>query len=317
MKWQFMGIDGDISWLLVEAAIGNYSAIKYASEIEDFASTYAEIIVGLRCLRANTASISNAEPESLGYERYDDKTYIEVVEDLFHSESIYCDDNHLNDQDYINIVNYKYPNEYDRCAIVKTSFVSKDLVQEGTGRDFSYWTEFYKYNYKVVVRKNVQLDETREYSFEELYSLVKSKDILIISYNSFETFDASDRKKEIISGRQLSKLQREEWLESVKEPNNPFHSEYMAYLKQSITDELINESISACVSGCKKLFEYPKDKRIMNRIRASDYNDAVFEGMSAEQRLSFVKQYEQSNDLINKSRAIFENYSSEYKIIFS
>lgn len=315
MKWQFMQIDGtDISRFLVEAAIGNYSAIKYASEIEDSVSMFAEIITGLRCLRANTPSISIAEPESLGYERYDDKTYIEVVKDLFRAESMFCDYNRLDDQDYINIVNSKYPNEYDRCAIVKSNFVTKeDLI----GKHFSHCAEFYKYSYKVLVHKNVLLDETKEYSFEKLYYMVKSRDILIIACYSNESHDTSDRKKEIISGRQLSKLQREEWLESVKEPNNPFHSEYMAYLKQSITDELINEGISVCVSGCKKLFEYPKDKRIMNRIRASGYNDAVFEGMSAEQRLSFVKQYEKSNDLVKKSIAIFENYSDEYKIIFS
>ena len=306
MKFQFIQIDDtDNSRFLVEAAIGNYSAIKYASKIEYIVSMYAEIIAGLRCLKANTDSIFSAESESLGYERYDDKTYIEVVESLFHNKIIYCDDNHLNDQDYINIANSKYRNEYDRCAIIKSDFVSDFMMEE------------VKHTFKVVVRRNVYLDPTREYYFDELYDMVKSRDILIISYYSLEAVDDSDSKKEKISTRQLSKLQRKNWLQFVKESDNPFHSEYMAYLKQSITDELINESINACICGCQKFFEYPKAEQILDRVKSDEFNNEVFEGMNAEQRVMFVKQCEQSSDLINKSRAIFENYSNEYKMIFS
>ncbi len=308
MKFQFIQIDDtDNSRFLVEAAIGNYSAIKYASEIEYIVSMYAEIIAGLRCLKANTDSISSADPESLGYERYDDKIYIGVIESLFHNASIYCDDNHLNDQDYINIANFKYRNKYDRCAIVKSSLVS-DFMDEKV-----------KHSYKVVVRRGVYIDQATEYSFKELYDMVKSRDILIISFYSAEAFDDTNCQEERISSGKLGKLKRNEWLQFVKESDNPFHSEYMAYLKQSITDELINESINACICGCQKLFEHPKIEQIFDRVKSDDYNDdnEVFKGMSTNQRLSFVKQYEQSNDLINKSRAIFENYSSEYKIIFS
>lgn len=305
------------STFLVEAAINNSSAIRYASEVEYDICSLAEKVAMLRCLKANTSSLSLNEPESLGYERYDDKKYIEVVEELFWFEEENCDDNHLSDQDYINIANLKYSSEYDRCVIIKSNLVIKNIEQEGTGRDFSFWTEFYKYSYKVVVHKNFKLDLNKEYSLDELIFLKESRDILIVKCYLNKTHDAKDRKVAVTGCKRLNELQPKEWLESVKESGNLFHSEYMTYFRQHINEELINECISVLSDACQKILECPEDKDIRMELRA--YKDKydnleVFDGMDTNQRLRYVKQYEKSHDLVKKAKKIIANYSEAYRM---
>ncbi len=305
MKLHFRRVDYiDCSDFLVEAAFNNDSAIRFALGIEEEVFSLSKKVAELRCL-----------PELFGYAKRDYKRLIETIEDLFYFEGEDCDYNHLTDQDYINIANFVFPNEYDRVFIIKSGFATKFFMQEGTGRDFSYWTEFYEYSYKVIARKNVYLDETKEYSLEELVSLIKSKDILIIAGYANET-DGRNCKNKVVSDEQLSKLQSKEWLEFLQEDGHPFQKYYIAYLKQFITGKLIDECLNSCYCACNKLLEYPGDKSIMESISDNGW-EKVFEGMDANQLLMSVKQYAKSNDIINKARAIIVQYSDVYQKYFA
>ena len=308
MNLIFRRIFLDGSEYLVEVAAYNESAIKYALEIDSFISYLASTVKSLNCLRANASASQPDGQESLGFEKLDDKKFMEILEEFFVFESNDNDDNHLNNHDYVEIANLRYPNEYDRCVVIKSDFIFKEQMREGTGRDFSYWDEFHRYSFRVVVRKDVYVDETREYTLDEIISMIESRDIIVANSIPTKTSDPEDFKKAVIFEEKVGKLNTEEWLCHVGEESNPFHPYYMAYIKSFVTEELINMAIDNCIEECRKVLEYPEDELIINML-SWNKNQKSFEGMSDEEKLQFVKDYEKSHDIIRKAREIIFRYS--------
>ena len=308
MNLIFRRISLDGSEYLVEVAAYNESAIKYALEVDSSISYLASTVKNLNCLMTNASASQSNGQEALDFEKLDDKRFMEILEEYFIFKNEDSDNNHLNDNDYVEIANLRYPNEYDRCVVIKSSFIFKEYKHDGSGRDFSHWQEFYRYNFKVVVRKGFDIDETKEYSLDEIISMIESRDIIVAYTIPFETSDPKDFKKAVIFEEKVGKLNTKEWLCHVDEEENSFHSFYMAYIKSFVTEELINMAIDNCTEECRKVLEYPEDELIINML-SWNKNQKSFEGMSDEEKLQFVKDYEKSHDIIRKAKEIIFNYS--------
>ena len=63
---------------------------------------------------------------------------------------------------------------------IKTDDVSSMVRQEGHGRDFSWWTEWYNVKYDVVTESNFKFED-RVYTKSEISVLVRQKKVMVIN----------------------------------------------------------------------------------------------------------------------------------------
>ncbi len=74
-------------------------------------------------------------------------------------------------EDIINLMNIHYGSHYDTSVKLPTKMELSDVASEGHGRDFSYWTEFYRIVVDAATNKGVEFED-RSYSYEEIKRLI-------------------------------------------------------------------------------------------------------------------------------------------------
>lgn len=75
---------------------------------------------------------------------------------------------------------FKNPKKYS----IKTNDICEILKDEGHGRDFSWWTEYYQAEYDVY-SENKSLDPNKVYTKQEIKDLADAKKIIIINKHSY------------------------------------------------------------------------------------------------------------------------------------
>ena len=88
----------------------------------------------------------------------------------------------LEDDDYIEYINYKNNSDYDKVISIGTDVIFKDTQTEGHGRDFSFWTVSYRLYLKVAVLDELEQND-KFYTMDEIKMLIKEGKIYpIYSY---------------------------------------------------------------------------------------------------------------------------------------
>lgn len=100
----------------------------------------------------------------------------------------------LDDNDYLEYVNYTTNKNYDKVVDVKTSYVFSDIQSEGHGRDFSWWTVKYRLLFKAVTTKD--FNAKKVYSYEELKELVDTDKVVLVNRLTKEVSDTSRVKQD-------------------------------------------------------------------------------------------------------------------------
>lgn len=121
------------------------------------------------------------------YEKLDDITKYNLIRqfcDLF-----------LKDEDIIELINLKFNKNFNKSVCIPTKMEYDYMVQEGHGRDFSWWTVKKRIMLNCAIDKNFIL-ENKNYSYDEIMNLINEKKIYPIYYNSKEINKFSEDKEE-------------------------------------------------------------------------------------------------------------------------
>ena len=94
----------------------------------------------------------------------------------------------LEDNDYIDYINYKYSSNYDRVISIATDVINKDIQREGHGRDFSWWTVSYRMYLKVAVFGELE-NSDKFFTMDEIWELIKDSKIYPIDWYCEECDD--------------------------------------------------------------------------------------------------------------------------------
>ena len=94
----------------------------------------------------------------------------------------------LEDNDYIDYINYKNNSNYDRVVSIATDVINKDIQREGHGRDFSWWTVSYRMYLKVAVLGELE-NSDKFYTINEIKELIKNGKIYPIDWYVLECDD--------------------------------------------------------------------------------------------------------------------------------
>lgn len=86
--------------------------------------------------------------------------------------------------------------------IIKVEGTAEHIEQEGHGRDFSWWTEYYKCSYEVVCSENTVFED-REYTQEEIKQLIEQGKICVINNNIKRGEQLYSRSKKLKSGQNI------------------------------------------------------------------------------------------------------------------
>lgn len=93
----------------------------------------------------------------------------------------------LDDSDYINYINFKTGNEFNKVIKLETNVIDSYMHTEGHGKDFSWWMEKLRLCLSVAV--NGQLETTNRYfTTDEIKELIKNNKIYPI-YSFYEKCD--------------------------------------------------------------------------------------------------------------------------------
>ena len=307
----FYGDDVD---LFVATVFEEGDTIDYASRLQHSLKKYVSFLKSLLKLKGKGIMID-------AYENDEEDTI--NINNLFSIS--------LTEEDFINIANLMYPNEYDRVMTLHANYVGKYRKEEGHGKNFSWWEEFYEYSYRVIARKNVQLDMAKKYSSCELKALIESRDILIIQAIREEVFKPDDNMC-IVDCLDTQKVKiilnpdKNTWLVHICNPKNMFYKCYVSYIMECLKP-YIDELFSILISKIKDLLRCPGDNEIKRWVNddavsyASLYNKVsktklkFIKSLSVKQRLEYVKKYEEENGIVKTAIEIVMQYSKEYKSI--
>lgn len=106
------------------------------------------------------------------YDKLTNKDYYKMICNFY--------DIRLEDSDYIDYINYKTGNKFDRIIKLETDIINKDIESEGHGRDFSWWTVSYRLCLNVAV--NCELENSDKYfTMDEIKELIKDNKIYPIN----------------------------------------------------------------------------------------------------------------------------------------
>ena len=311
---------GDSSgYCVVEAAREMQTPLMYAARIEEDLTFSVDTIDRILVLAANLIGEKPYKDFCFyrPFKKYSDEEILEEIRELFVYEKGEDNTITLFDEDYLNIYNSYAPFKYDRCTVLNTDYITKYIASDGHGRDFSWWTEYYNYSYKVLVKKGVALNEDKKYTLEEIAELQKSGDIVIIQAH-VEEVKGRDHEKDQEKALEYSKkdidLMREEWLEKIVYPKHPHYADYVTYVKGLITPEFIRDCVQAYVKSCLMVCKRPSQKAIRRCIDPYEFDrDLVLEMKTIKEMVEYVNQYIKENDLINIAQGAITHYSRVYK----
>ena len=82
--------------------------------------------------------------------------------------------------DFLNIISRVNHVQYDKFEDLRTRRTYKIQMQEGHGKDLSWWPETYEIGWIVATAKNFRLKPNYNYSFQEIEYMIKNKKIVFI-----------------------------------------------------------------------------------------------------------------------------------------
>lgn len=92
---------------------------------------------------------------------------------------------YITDDDIFKILSKINKVNYTEFQTIKTMHYFKQLINEGHGRDFSYWEDTFLLEYFVAVKEGFKLDD-KVYSNEEILKMIENNEIVILDtrYNN-------------------------------------------------------------------------------------------------------------------------------------
>ena len=130
-----------------------------------------------------------------GFDTFDDKEFLLRLQEFYSwdAEKLLIEYNS----------NVKIKNK--KKVVVKTNDYYPFLNQEGSGRDFSYWTEWYPRNYEILCDKPFKF-EKRIYTKQELSELCKQDKIIVLNRNKIDFSNEVDADIASTAVKELSKV---------------------------------------------------------------------------------------------------------------
>ena len=83
--------------------------------------------------------------------------------------------------DYIDYVNFKTNNNFNKVIKMYTDVINKDRMYEGHGRDFSWWTVSYRMYLVCLVNCELENND-KYYTIDEIKELIKENKIYPLNY---------------------------------------------------------------------------------------------------------------------------------------
>ena len=102
----------------------------------------------------------------------------------------------LDEGDYLNILSKKYKRKFDDIRRIYTKMTFECRVEEGHGRDFSWWNQEFQVYLNSAVARDVRNNYNKNYSKDKIRRLIENKDIVVFNYGSKEINGKPDFKKE-------------------------------------------------------------------------------------------------------------------------
>jgi len=139
----------------------------------------------------------------------------------------------LEEDDYIEYINYKNNSDYNKVISIGTDVICKDIQSEGHGRDFSWWTVSYRRYLNVAVLGELE-NSDKFYTLEEIKKLIKDGKIYPI-YSYYEECD--DRLYENRVKNDIDYLVKYEY--GRKKGQLSINDEYFDYFIDKILDNTV------------------------------------------------------------------------------
>lgn len=203
------------------------------------------------------------------FESLDDVTFLEHFKKFYSWE------------DYKILAKYSYSFDNIVLVDVKTNDFTSMIVQEGSGRDFSYWTAWYKALYTIVCDASLKF-ENRVYTIKELSKLSQENKIIVLGVSPYGT--EVDSNMAYKTHLELSKTP----LNSNKLPND-FFSWY------SINKDNINDLYK----------KYPRAFKIIREDVTKEELEKDYDSLCTEikQKLVYIKKALQELEKEKQKRA--------------
>lgn len=140
---------------------------------EDYSSRWEELIIF-----ENYRYLYDIKRDLYAIKRMMSIDFKDLSDDEFYELMSNFYDIYLTKEDIIDIVSKVNGISYDKIQELNSRMVYEEIVTEGHGRSFDWWEETYQCAWLVIVAKGFTIDETYNYSKEEIESMAKNKQIV-------------------------------------------------------------------------------------------------------------------------------------------
>ncbi len=102
----------------------------------------------------------------------------------------------LTEEDYLEMFSENNGKKYSKICEIPTTITFFDNKTEGRGRDLSWWTQLYQICYVAAIVDDVNFDDSKTYSKEEIKKMVSDKTIVILNEKTIPIEENPNFKEE-------------------------------------------------------------------------------------------------------------------------
>ncbi|MBQ9279952.1 MAG: hypothetical protein IJ215_02760 [Clostridia bacterium] len=195
---------------------------------------------------------------------------------------------------------------YDQYSKLKTDVVRRVVVSEGSGRDFSWWTEYHNLSYIVFAKEGVRLSK-KQYTLKEVSQLVNNGEIVIVDVRREEIQHTGDYMKELNQSKKYDRnnidYPTEHLLKDLDDVNHKYHKTYVKYVLSFFTKEILNSEIKAQIKYCTSLLAKPASSKLRSLCN-DEYVYDISLGLSTPKEAEMmIQNYLDQNHLISYTKS--------------